>query len=306
MYKKNEDKLWMFLASKFPFLFTKAAFSDATVLRVLSEDFITKSEKTWNADSWKEISKHQKLSEEFIERNKDKIHWESISSSQKLSEEFIEKYKDKVYWAYISSNQRLSEEFIERHKDRVCWQYISSSQKLSEEFIEKYKDRLQWSEISFYQTLSEEFIERHKDKVRWGAILASQKLSEDFIERNKDLYGSKTKSLLPNTVDNRSKEEKLKNIKAYAKKYRLTFDGKYLYCYREHDKFNRGIFNKIITYDTKGIFRDWKCNLDDSAMNSYGLGIFPEGNVAVRVSVDDWGVWVKDTNKGRVWAFEII
>ncbi|MFN3551378.1 MAG: hypothetical protein ACK4WJ_06195, partial [Endomicrobiia bacterium] len=48
--------------------------------------------------NWKKVSRFRYLSEEFIERYKDKVEWDLISKSQKLSEEFIEKYKDKVDW----------------------------------------------------------------------------------------------------------------------------------------------------------------------------------------------------------------
>ena len=37
---------------------------------------------------WSYISKHQKLSEKFIERHADKVDWFWISKCQKLSEEF--------------------------------------------------------------------------------------------------------------------------------------------------------------------------------------------------------------------------
>src|SRR5574344_2919093 len=43
---------------------------------------------------WNNISKYQKLSEEFIEKHKDKLNWDKISEYQKLREPFIEKYKD--------------------------------------------------------------------------------------------------------------------------------------------------------------------------------------------------------------------
>ncbi len=45
--------------------------------------------------------------------------WIFISMYQKLSEEFIEKYKDKVDWCWISLHQKLSEKFIEKYQDKV-------------------------------------------------------------------------------------------------------------------------------------------------------------------------------------------
>ena len=56
---------------------------------------------------WRWISKHQTLSEDFIEKHKDRVNWWEISSSQKLSEDFIEKNKDIVYWVWISRFKKL-------------------------------------------------------------------------------------------------------------------------------------------------------------------------------------------------------
>ena len=63
--------------------------------------------------------------------------WNDISRNKTLSEDFIEKYKDKVDWNEISFHQKLSERFIEKHADKVNWRYITYCQKLSKEFLRK-------------------------------------------------------------------------------------------------------------------------------------------------------------------------
>jgi len=136
--------------------------------------------------SWYNISRYQKLSEEFIREFKDKVEWYWTSRYQKLSEEFIREFKDKVDWSLISCYQKLSEEFIREFKDKVYWSEISCYQKLSEEFIREFKDKVDWSEISCNQKLSEEFIREFKDQVNWYGISCSQKLSEEFIREFKD------------------------------------------------------------------------------------------------------------------------
>jgi len=92
----------------------------------------------------------------------------------------------------------------------------------------------------------------------------------------------------------------------YAKQHGLEFDGEYLYAYREHDSRGCGVYNKTIFYE-RGYYRDWRCDMRRENENSYGLGIFPKGNVQVRVKVDDLGC-VIDRNDGkcRVWGFEIM
>ena len=95
-----------------------------------------------NQINWHWISMYQKLSEDFIEKYKDKVYWSCISIYQKLLEDFIDTYADKVNWISISMYQNLSENFIEEHKYNVNWYCISKYQKLSKQFIEKYKNNL--------------------------------------------------------------------------------------------------------------------------------------------------------------------
>jgi len=99
--------------------------------------------------------------------------------------------------------------------------------------------------------------------------------------------------------------EKFEIVKKYANKYNLEYDDKYLYAYRKHNKFGRGMYNNTIIY-TKGIYKVWRCDLDPNAKCSFGLGIFSKGNVPVRIKIKDIGCWVKDSEKLRVWEFEII
>jgi hypothetical protein len=204
-------------------------------------------------------------------------YWPSISKYQQLSEPFIREFHDKVYWPYISCFQQLSEDFIREFKDEVDWSFISQYQKLSEPFIREFKNRVDWIGISFFQQLSEPFIKEFHSKINH--------------------------KLLPNKIDSRSDEEKLEEIKFYAENYNLKFDGEYLYAFRNHEN-NRGIFGGY--YPTKGIYKDWKCDLNPYEENSYGFGIFPKGNTPVRVHYKWWGTIVNYYDKARVWAFEMI
>ena len=106
-------------------------------VKTFPESFINKYIKYYTKHIWYNISCHQKLSESFIEKFKDKVDWVTISAFQKLSESFIEKFKDNVSWYDISCHQKLSESFIEKFKDKVDWQLILQSQILSKQFIQK-------------------------------------------------------------------------------------------------------------------------------------------------------------------------
>jgi hypothetical protein len=259
---------------------------------------MTEEELRKDIDSinWIRISASQKLSEDFIREFAGKVDWVYISYNQTLSEDFIREFADKVNWNDISAKQKLSEEFIREFADKLNWQNISAKQKLSEEFIREFADKVDWFSIPLYQKLSEEFIFEFKNNVIWHHIETCQNLSEEFRTQH-----NMSKAIVF------TKEQKLENMHAYAKEFNLKIENDTLFAYREHDKWNHGVHNKTIIYDEiDKKYEDWHCNLDSNIENSFGLGVFPKGNIKVSVHVDDWGVWVNNTDKGRVWAFTLL
>ncbi len=278
-----------------------------TIVRTqtLSESFIIEYHNTL---SMSDISKYQKLTEDFIRKFSDKLDPYFISEVQVLSEDFIREFKNYVRWKAISSNQKLSENFIREFQNYVCWSGICQYQTLSENFIREFQDRVDWRRISFYQKLSESFVVEFKDCLDFFGTAKHQNFHPDFFTQyclpNKFFYGQ---SLFPPKSD----EQKLQEIKAYAEKYNLEFDGEFLYAFREHDKWGRGVWNKTIRYDEIGkYYQDWHCDLDPRNIASFGLGIWPKNedvNTRVKVHYKDWGCEIKnDEGKGRVWAFTLL
>jgi len=97
-------------------------------------------------------------------------------------------------------------------------------------------------------------------------------------------------------------------MKEYAQKWNLKFDGRYLYAYRNHDKYGRGNFIEAQFYEKGKYYRDWKCDMREDVNNSFGFGIWPEGNTLVKINIRDWGVAIKDDSDGkaRVWGFTVL
>ena len=239
--------------------------------------------------NWTWISEYQKLSEKFIREFQDKVHWYNISEYQKLSEKFIREFQDKVNWDNISQYQKLSEKFIIEFQEKVYWDSIYACQKLSENFIREFQAKVNWNRISAYQKLSENFIREFQAKVHWDNISAYQNLSEKFREEF-DL--SKIKEPI--------------SIEEYAQAHNLEIKDGYLYAFRDHDFNGSGIYRKNIYYEKGKKYRDWHCDLNPDHKNGYGLGVFPKGNTAIRVKIEDWGTGVNGSNKGRVWEFEVL
>ncbi len=174
---------------------------------------------------------------------------------------------------------------------------------MSEEFIEEFQDEVNWDSISIFQRLSEDFIREFQNKVNWFYISIYQILSKEFIiefnQINNQLYEKIHKG--------KTYDQKLEEIKEYAEKHNLKFDGKYLYCFRKHDKWGCGYFNKTIRYESGKYYHNWRCDMRENQENSFSLGIWPRGNTPIRVKVEDWGVAVnREDGKARVWGFEVL
>ena len=226
------------------------------------------------------------------------------SYNGRLTKQVIQEFADKVDWYYISEYQRLSEDFIREFADKVDWDWISEYQRLSEDFIREFKDRVSWRWISEYQTLSEDFIREFVDRVNWEWISKCQRLSEDSIREFADRIDI---DVYREVNVEKTLAQKLEEIKQYSKAHDLEFDGQYLYCYRNHDKYGRGSFKSTTRYVLGEYYHDWHCDMRPEENNSFGFGIWPKGNTKVKVKVEDWGVAVtRGDGKARVWGFEAI
>jgi phosphoribosylanthranilate isomerase len=277
----------------------------------LLEEKNKKKIEDFNCYEWNWISTFQKLSEDFIEKYQDKVDWNRISQYQNLSEQFIEKFQEKVDWNYISRFQKLSEDFIEKNQYEVNWNYVSIYQQLGEDFIEKFQEKLNWHFISRFQILSESFIEEFQDKVDWVCISQYQNLSEDFIEKFQKKINWYHISIYQNLSNEFRKKHNLKPIKSvsleeYANRHNLKIKDGYLYAFRNHNSNNSGMYKENFYYEKGIYYRDWHCDPNAEHENSFGFGIFPEGNTPIRVKVEDFCTGVKDTHKARVWGFEIL
>jgi len=283
-----------------------------------------------NSIDWKNISAHQKLSEDFIRENVDKVNWNYISAYQKLSEDFIRENQDKVDWDYISKNQKLSEDFIREFQDKVNWCWISIYQSLSEDFIREFQDKIDWALISKYQKLSfEDFIREFQDKVNWIYISANQKLSEEFIREFQDKVNWKNISRYQKlSFEGFMKEFNLKKPKNNwlytSKKKKLEYiknhtdyeviDNEYIIVYKScrSDRYSR--FNFQYRYEVGKTYESHcDCNLREE--DSFGLSAWTkEGALSycneklfkVKINIEDIGAIVHNNNKIRCFRLTIL
>lgn len=316
-------------------------FKDVCITQKISESFLREFIDRLH---WRSVSVFQKLSEDFIREFKDKINWSGLSYYQQLSEEFIKEFKDRIYWDKLLSTHMFSEDFLiwyvleckadeekapikeSQHiisTETVNWYRILTYQKVSYEFIRRFKSyftKNEWTHISGYQALSEDFMREFKTEINWKTVSKCQQMSEDFIREFCDKVDW---SLIPynqnisldfceefnldNTIPKLHKSiDSKKDAIAFAKKYKLKYDDKYLYAFRSHNKWGRGSYSKTNSYEKGKYYRDWRCNPIKDCHCSYGYGIALRGNTPIRVKLEDFCVEIEDSKEARVWGFEII
>ena len=270
----------------------------------LTEDFIREfADKV----DWSWISMYQYLSEDFIKETQHLVDWSAISSCQHLSEDFIREFAHKVDWDNISASQHLSEDFIREFKDKVNWTYISECQRLSEEFIREFKDKVNWDFISKYQRLSEGFIREFKNWVNWYSIPRYQHLSKEFIEEFKDnLY----MDLIADSWHYKSVEEKKKAVESTGL-YECHDD--YFIAYKGIRRDRYSAYNFQYQYLKGKTYETWcDCSTNESG---FGFSAWTEKEareychelvVRVKVRYEDVGRVVHDGGKIRCFKIEIL
>ncbi len=106
----------------------------------LSEEFIKRHMNRFKQSShyWNRICMNTILSEDFMEKNQEKMVWMAVSYNQKLSEPFIEKFSEKVFWNYIAEKQVLSRDFAFKHFDNIDYYCLMRNENISKELKEEF------------------------------------------------------------------------------------------------------------------------------------------------------------------------
>lgn len=119
---------------------------------------------------------HQRYSEEFINKHLNKFindyldkHyvWTVIPQTQRVSEQFIEKWKDKINWEEVCRYQKLSSKFLDEHTKYLIWEIVEYNQDLEEWFIEEHIDKLNFDKLLTRQNLSQKFMEKYSNRINW-------------------------------------------------------------------------------------------------------------------------------------------
>lgn len=92
--REFQDKIGMNL------MFCQRLYSEKFIEEVLTE--LSGYERLWIISS---ICRTQKVSERFIERWFEDVDWNEVSKNQKLTDDFMRKYKKKLNWILIKDRE---------------------------------------------------------------------------------------------------------------------------------------------------------------------------------------------------------
>ncbi len=182
-------------------LFEKQKIKSETI-EELSEDFTD--------EMFGIVTMDQRLSEDFIKKNIDKLDPHLIIKYQPITDEImnmlIEKNGEKIiYLVHENDKSNLSEEFIKNHEETIGLRNILVYQNISEEYFmdiynrleEKRKNSNFYLDLFYHKNLSEKIlqylIETEDDifedyRVK-AEMLNTQNISEDFLIKNEDIIG---------------------------------------------------------------------------------------------------------------------
>ena len=189
----------------------------------LSEPFIVKHFKRLNKE---DVSRHQLLSNDFIDKYDKKLKWDCLSCNKNIINlEFIERYKDKLDWVnlflFLRDKNIIDFDFIDKYIDRLPWMHVTKyfilenkpeafkrysnkivwkmvSEFIKEsgnnmlfkgDFINKFKNNIDFNIVSQARWMNQKFIDKYKNKINKNELNYSEimrKLDVDYILKNKD------------------------------------------------------------------------------------------------------------------------
>lgn len=179
----------------------------------LSEEFILKyiPFQSSNRGIWKQILRHQKLSETFLrnaietyikpfaqsgawlakDRAKELYSYMWLNRNVNWSEEFIEDYEDTIEWLSLVESPFMREKILNKYwgaikKITFGKLHMFTNQLLSIEFLEKHVrdwDEHDWEVISRTQPLTIEFIEKYEQHIHFNSLSVNTKIGAEIKEK---------------------------------------------------------------------------------------------------------------------------
>lgn len=147
----NEDLSEEFLY-EFKDIFDKISWERICEEQQMSEEFILKMMNETNYISLIHIFANNRLSlsEKFIRKyaKDDYNYWDEISTNCRMSDDFIDKNKNKINWEFLMDNSNITMKTLIRFKKYIDWDYIFGSPEcFALKLIQQFTKTLEISDI---------------------------------------------------------------------------------------------------------------------------------------------------------------
>lgn len=157
------DRLWWDAVNRNTHIneqFIRHFYTDEDILHRYMRGMTPETDKTKMGRSmafrqmWFDITKHHRLSEEFIREFRYDVDWDVVSSSyEHLSQDFIREFKDRLRFDGVSKTHIFKKmKDLEEFADEVNWDNISRYQTIEENFIRKWSEKLNIKDLFFNST----------------------------------------------------------------------------------------------------------------------------------------------------------
>lgn len=141
------------------------------------------------------ISKHQKLSDEFLMKYGHYINNKTLCEHQSLSESFLHQYRHYLDWSLVSRFQKLSLDFIKQHEQFINFEWLSTNAHITLDVLETYESRINWKYVLLYNPYIN--INQISKYLRKSAIPSNIIKSMNTSKINKELLLSVIKEKKP-------------------------------------------------------------------------------------------------------------
>jgi hypothetical protein len=211
----DDEEYWkhIFESLNFEDDFIKEFIDDINICYLIQYQALSEAIQDWlenncklsdNPEYLRLLVRYQCMSEGLLNKYLEKvpleeIEWQHLATNQALSEEVIERFKDKWDWDAISMEQFLTLRMVTTHHARLNWHLLPMNMKtqylFNDGFVNVFQEKPIWDNVGWMDRVTCDCLWQHLDRITaqgWCSILEHKDLPEDKLD---DFVNN----ILPNT-----------------------------------------------------------------------------------------------------------
>jgi hypothetical protein len=142
--------------------------------------------------NWEEASRYKEISDENIEKFKDKLDWQQLLQHHNFSVDQVDKYFTYIGKELINSVKPITEALLRKYEEFIDWKYVLLCFEIPCDLIDKhladfYDDEDTWGRIRKYSNLKEWFIMKYYDQLSYPSINITSNRTISKVLKNNNL-----------------------------------------------------------------------------------------------------------------------